>query len=517
MTRVARDRVERSSAGRVEGGGQYNASMHVQSGALYTAAQVRGFDRRATDEFGVPGYELMTRAARATLDALLSAWPESHSLTVLCGTGNNGGDGFTLARLARERGLGVRVVSLGYTAALRGDAQRAWQDYARGGGRLTQWTPAALDSDVVVDALFGTGLGREIEDPARSMIAAVNACGRPVLAMDVPSGLDSDTGHAHGIAVHADLTVTYVAHKVGCHIGPDIGCVGRLVLDDLELPPAVFAGVTPRLRILDDLVMREALPPRARDAHKGRHGHVLVVGGGKGMPGAALLAGEAALRTGAGLVTLAVHPSNAAVVAHRPELMCVAASTGAELAGALERATVVAVGPGLGQAPWSAEMLRVVLESGKPLVVDADALNLLASMQMQRADWVLTPHPGEAARLLGTTVEEVQADRLAAARELQSRYGGTIVLKGAGSIVWPDHGPPAICRNGNPGMATGGMGDVLTGVIAALIAQRCAPGLAAAAGVYAHALAGDRAARGGQRGLIAGDVIAELRGCVNPS
>ena len=491
--------------------------MHAQSGALYTAAQVRGFDRRATDEFGVPGYELMTRAARATLDALLSAWPESHSLTVLCGTGNNGGDGFTLARLARERGLGVRVVSLGYTAALRGDAQRAWQDYARGGGRLTPWTPAALDSDVVVDALFGTGLGREIEDPARSMIAAVNACGRPVLAMDVPSGLDSDTGHAHGIAVHADLTVTYVAHKVGCHIGPDIGCVGRLVLDDLELPPAVFAGVTPRLRILDDLVMREALPPRARDAHKGRHGHVLVVGGGKGMPGAALLAGEAALRTGAGLVTLAVHPSNAAVVAHRPELMCVAASTGAELAGALERATVVAVGPGLGQAPWSAEMLRVVLESGKPLVVDADALNLLASMQMQRADWVLTPHPGEAARLLGTTVEEVQADRLAAARELQSRYGGTIVLKGAGSIVWPDHGPPAICRNGNPGMATGGMGDVLTGVIAALIAQRCAPGLAAAAGVYAHALAGDRAARGGQRGLIAGDVIAELRGCVNPS
>ena len=501
----------------MEGGGQYNARMHAQSGALYTAAQVRGFDRRATDEFGVPGYELMTRAARATLDALLSAWPESHSLTVLCGTGNNGGDGFTLARLARERGLGVRVVSLGYTAALRGDAQRAWQDYARGGGRLTPWTPAALDSDVVVDALFGTGLGREIEDPARSMIAAVNACGRPVLAMDVPSGLDSDTGHAHGIAVHADLTVTYVAHKVGCHIGPDIGCVGRLVLDDLELPPAVFAGVTPRLRILDDLVMREALPPRARDAHKGRHGHVLVVGGGKGMPGAALLAGEAALRTGAGLVTLAVHPSNAAVVAHRPELMCVAASTGAELAGALERATVVAVGPGLGQAPWSAEMLRVVLESGKPLVVDADALNLLASMQMQRADWVLTPHPGEAARLLGTTVEEVQADRLAAARELQSRYGGTIVLKGAGSIVWPDHGPPAICRNGNPGMATGGMGDVLTGVIAGLVAQRCVPGLAAAAGVYAHALAGDRAARGGQRGLIAGDVIAELRGCVNPS
>ena len=491
--------------------------MHAHSGALYTAAQVRGFDRRATDEFGVPGHELMTRAARATLDALVGAWPDARSLTVLCGTGNNGGDGFVLARLARERGLAVRVVSLGYTAALRGDAQRAWQEYARGGGRLTPWSPAALDSDVVVDALFGTGLARDVEGAAREMIEAVNACGRPVLAMDVPSGLDSDTGRAHGIAVRADLTVTYVAHKIGCHIGPDTGCVGRLVLDDLDLPPAVYAGATPRLGILDDAVLRSALPPRPRDAHKGRHGHVLVVGGGRGMPGAALLAGEAALRVGAGLVTLAVHASNAAVVAHRPELMLVAASTGAELAGALERATVVAVGPGLGQSPWSAELYRTVLECGKPLVVDADALNLLASMPVQRADWVLTPHPGEAARLLGTTVEAVQADRLVAARELQSRYGGTIVLKGAGSIVCPDQGPPAICRHGNPGMATGGMGDVLTGVIAGLVAQRCAPGLAAAAGVHVHARAGDRAARSGERGLIATDVIAELRGCVNPS
>ena len=491
--------------------------MHAQSGALYTAAQVRGFDRRAIDEFGVPGYELMTRAGRATLDALVGTWPGARSLTVLCGTGNNGGDGFVLARLARQHGLAVRVVSLGYPAALRGDAQRAWQDYARGGGRLTPWSAAVLDSDVVADALFGTGLAREVEGQARAMIEAVNACGRPVLAMDVPSGLDSDTGRAHGIAVRADVTVTYVAHKVGCHVGPDSACVGRLILDDLDLPPEVYKGVAPKMRFLDGSLVREALPPRARDAHKGRHGHVLVVGGGKGMPGAALLAGEAALRVGAGLVTLAVHPSNAAVVAQRPELMCVAASTAADLAGALERATVVAVGPGLGQSPWSAELYRAVLECGKPLVVDADALNLLASMPAQRDDWVLTPHPGEAARLLGTTAEEVQADRLAAARDLQARFGGTAVLKGAGSIVWPPQGPPSICRSGNPGMATGGMGDVLTGVIAGLVAQRCPMGLAAAAGVYVHASAGDRAARGGERGLIASDVIAELRAGVNPS
>jgi NAD(P)H-hydrate epimerase len=202
----------------------------------------------------------------------------------------------------------------------------------------------------------------------------------------------------------------------------------------------------------------------------------------------------------------------------RPELMCVAAAAAGDVERAFERASVVAVGPGLGQSQWSRDRYAAALASGKPLVVDADALNLLAAAPVQRNDWVLTPHPGEAARLLGVTVEEVQEDRLASARALQARYGGTVVLKGAGSIVCAADAPPALCGRGNPGMAAGGMGDVLTGVIAGIVAQRCTPGLAAAAGVYVHAHAGDLAAtRGGERGLLASDLIAELRACVNPS
>ena len=235
------------------------------------------------------------------------------------------------------------------------------------------------------------------------------------------------------------------------------------------------------------------------------------------MPGAARLAGEAALRAGAGLVTLAVHPDNVGIVAARPELMCVAARTATDLDGALSRATVVAVGPGLGQGEWGHRLFEAAIACGKPLVVDADALNLLAASPRSLDRWVLTPHPGEAARLLGTTSADVQADRLDAARKLQRSFGGTVVLKGAGSIVQGAADVPGICDRGNPGMAVGGMGDVLTGVIAGILAQGAAPALAARAGVYVHALAGDLAARKGERGMLATDVLDQVRACVNPA
>jgi NAD(P)H-hydrate epimerase len=259
-----------------------------------------------------------------------------------------------------------------------------------------------------------------------------------------------------------------------------------------------------------------ALPRRPRTSHKGDHGHVLVVGGGPGMPGAARLAGEAALRAGAGLVTVAVHPDNACSVTARPELMCVPARDAAALEPALARATVLAVGPGLGRSEWARALFEAALASGRPAVLDADALNLLAQSPRRRDDWVLTPHPGEAARLLGRGTAEVQRDRLGAARELQSRYGGTVVLKGAGSLVQAPLGPPRLCDRGNPGMASAGMGDVLTGVIAGIAGQCGDLAHAAGAAVFVHAQAGDLAARRGERGLLAGDVIEQLRACVNP-
>jgi NAD(P)H-hydrate epimerase len=244
---------------------------------------------------------------------------------------------------------------------------------------------------------------------------------------------------------------------------------------------------------------------------------VLVVGGGPGMPGAARLAGEAALRSGAGLVTVAVHPDNTGLVAARPELMCVAARSAGDLGPALERATVVAVGPGLGQGVWARDLFDAVLASGRPLIVDADALNLLAAAPRACDHWVLTPHPGEAARLLESKTADVQSDRLRAAHELQKEFGGTAVLKGAGSIVQSAGAVPYLCDRGNPGMAAGGMGDVLTGVIAGIAAQCGDLALAARAGVFVHAQAGDLAARAGERGLLASDVLRQLRSCVNPA
>jgi NAD(P)H-hydrate epimerase len=490
--------------------------MQAQSGAVYTAEQVRALDRRAIDGLGIPGYELMTRAGHATLNALTALWPAARSVTVLCGPGNNGGDGYVVARLARAKSLRTRVVALAGPATLGGDARRAYDDFAASGGHCESWSAAVLDADVIVDALFGTGLTRSIAGEAAAMIDAVNASGRPVVAVDIPSGLHADTGAVLGTATRAQLTVTFIGRKTGFYLGEGLERTGRLVLDELEVPRAAFDGVEPVARLIGEATVAQALPRRPRVSHKGSNGHVLVVGGGPGMPGAARLAGEAALRAGAGLVTLAVHPENSGVVAARPELMYVATRSAADLVGALERASVVAVGPGLGQGAWARDLLDAVLASGRPLVVDADALNLLAAAPRACDHWVLTPHPGEAARLLEATTSQVQADRLRAARELQREYGGTVVLKGAGSLVQSPGEVPYVCDRGNPGMAAGGMGDVLTGIVAGIAAQCGDLALAARAGVFVHAQAGDLASRAGERGLLASDLLRQLRSCVNP-
>jgi NAD(P)H-hydrate epimerase len=492
-------------------------AMHSLAGAIYTASQVRDLDRRAIGVFGIEGYELMCRAGGAALDVLCALWPAARTITVLCGPGNNGGDGYVVARLALARGLGTTVVALGDPQALAGDAGRAYLDYTAEGGHCEPWSSMVLEADVLVDALFGTGLARPVGAEAAAMIAGINASRRPVVAVDIPSGLHADTGGVLGIAVHADTTVTFIGHKQGLYVGAGLDHAGRVILDDLGVPAACFDGAIPVARLIgEDTVMR-ALPRRARSSHKGSHGHVLVIGGGPGMPGAARLAGEAALRAGAGLVTLAVHPDNLAIAAARPELMCLGVSSPADLSTLLARASVIAAGPGLGQGPWAEALLEAAIDSGIAMIMDADALNWLAAHPRCCDRWVLTPHPGEAARLLGITPAAVQADRLAAARQLQEKYGGVAVLKGAGTIVYPPGGPALVCDRGNPGMAAGGMGDVLTGVIAGTAAQCRDPALAAQAGVFVHAQAGDLAARAGERGMLAGDVLRQVRACVNPA
>ena len=485
---------------------------------LHTAAQVRAIDRQAIDRLGIDGYALMTRAGAAAHALLESVWPQAQRVLVVCGSGNNAGDGYVLARLARRARLDVVTVRLFDPAGLSGDAQRAWEDFAAEGGVAVPWDETLLaETDLIVDAIFGTGLSRPVAGPIRSCIEAINASALPVLALDVPSGLDADSGRVLGVAVRAACCITFVGGKLGFYLGEGPDHTGRIVLDPLGLPPEASESIDCVAMLMSRAGIGAALPPRRASAHKGDFGHVLVVGGGPGMPGAARLCGEGALRAGAGRVTVACAPQNvAAVVTERPELMCVGIERDRELEGLLERVDIVALGPGLGTEHWSHALFERVIATELPLVIDADALNLLAREPRGRGDWVLTPHPGEAARLLECDTTRVQADRIGSARELVDRFGGVVVLKGAGSLVVREGELPRICGRGNPGMAGPGMGDVLTGVIAGIAAQSRDLWAAALAGVYVHALAGDRvAAARGARGLLAGDILDRLPECLN--
>lgn len=486
--------------------------------ALYRGSQVREFDRIAIEELGIPGGVLMERAGEGAFRALRETWPDAREITVLAGLGNNGGDGYVIARLAQEAGLSPRVLQLGDPERISGDARDHAMRYRATGAAWELFERLPRHTDVIVDALLGTGLDRPVNGRWAELIRAVNSHQASVLSVDIPSGLDADTGEILGEAVAADVTVTFIALKRGLFTAEGPAVCGNIVFERLGVPHSVYRREVLAARRLDWRRQETLLPPRRRSAHKGDFGHVLVIGGNRGFAGAARLAAEAAARSGAGLVSLATRPENVpAVVGSRPEIMALGVESAADLDELLERATVVALGPGLGRDEWAESLWRAGLENGLPAVVDADALNLLAG-EPRRGNWILTPHPGEAARLLGTSVPAVQADRFAAAEALQARFGGVVVLKGAGTLVRSGGTrPPAVCSQGNPGMASGGMGDVLTGLIAGLAAQGFDDEQAAETGVTLHAAAADRAAGSGERGLLATDLLPEIRPLVNPA
>ncbi|MBZ4194696.1 MAG: NAD(P)H-hydrate dehydratase [Candidatus Contendobacter sp.] len=486
---------------------------------LYRAAQVRELDRMAIQERGIPGYTLMSRAGAAAFDRLRQRWPAVRRIGVVCGGGNNAGDGYVVARLARQAGLEVRVLTLTDPALLGGDAQTAWQDAIAAAVPVAPFTATGLaDAELLVDAILGTGLEREISGLWRGVIIAMNGHPAEILALDIPSGLHADTGAILGAAIHAAATITFIGLKLGLFTGQGPACCGAVSFADLDVPPDIYPAIHPACWRYVGADLPELLPPRSRSAHKGHFGHVLVVGGDSGMAGAARMAGEAAARCGAGLVSIATRAAHAGwQAAARPELMFHGIEDEEGLTPLLDRATVIAIGPGLGRGDWGRAMLRATLACDKPLVVDADGLNLLAIEPGYRDGWILTPHPGEAARLLKMTPDQVEADRFVAVEQVALRYGGVAVLKGAGSLIASTiDGQVALGTTGNPGMASGGMGDVLTGVIAGLVAQGLPLFVAAKAGVYLHGLAGDWAAQaGGERGLLATDLLPWLRQAVN--
>jgi NAD(P)H-hydrate epimerase len=478
---------------------------------LYTAAQIRELDRSAIDSLGISAHVLMQRAAAAAWRALRARWPQARRVVVFCGSGNNGGDGYLLACMARDAGMQTSVIALAPPA--KGDVERACAEWRTARGAILDVDENLPEADIYVDAIFGTGLTRSVDAATHSLIEQINASKRPVLALDVPSGIHADTGEALGAAVRAATTITFVAHKRGLLTGAALDHCGELVLDTLGLPDTLYNKLPFDARLLDMQRMARWLPPRARAAHKGDYGHVLAIGGDAGMGGAIRLCGEAALRVGAGLVSVATRAENViALNAGRPELMAHAVKDALTLHPLLQRAHVVALGPGLGQGEWSRALWQGALASGRPIVIDADGLNLLARRVVHLpTHTVLTPHPGEAARLLECDTAAITRDRFAAVRELAQEYGSVIVLKGAGTLVAHPDGEIAVCPWGNPGLASGGTGDVLTGIIAGLLAQGLNPWRAARLGVALHAQAGDAAAKNGEAGLLASDLFPHLR------
>lgn len=493
--------------------------------ALYTCAQSKAVDELAIEQEKIPGIHLMKRAARFAFQTLLQRWPSPPDIVVVCGSGNNAGDGYVLAALAARSAIPVTVFAVVAANALRGDASTA-EKYAQAEGvSIKRYDESSLgaainDKTVVVDALLGTGITREVENDFLSAIQAINAVATNVLSLDVPSGLCGDSGKVYGESIKAGVTTSFITLKRGLLTGRGPAFTGDLVYDSLGVPEACFEKLIPACERITTLALRPLLPEREADAHKGQFGHVLVVGGDIGMGGAAVLAGEASARSGAGLTSIATQPEHVAgVLARCPELMVQGVPSGQALEPILSKPDVIVLGPGLGRDSWSEQMLQQATLTDLPLVMDADALNLLAEGRVvrvqQRDNWVLTPHPGEAARLLGMDTSDVQADRFAAAQQLQKKYGGVVVLKGAGTII-ASKDKCRLAAVGNPGMATGGMGDVLSGVIGALVAQGLALEDAAALAVCVHGDAADCCvADVGERGVLASDLIPYIREFLN--
>ena len=489
--------------------------------ALYSADAVQAIDRYVIDQQGVPGFDLMQSAARAAFRCLVRQWPEVSRPLVLCGAGNNGGDGYLVAANAQRHGLQAVCISVAPVEKLQGDARRAWQKASDDGVEikpLEQLSPAMLgewlaQADVVVDAMLGTGVSGAPREPFAEVIRACNRSGRPVFAVDLPSGLNATTGAVAGEVVRADHTVTFIALKAGLFTGRGPDCVGCLTFDDLDTADRIpGSGQQPIAHRVDWRQMAGQLPRRARSAHKGAFGHVLVIAGNRGYGGAGMLAAEAAARCGAGLVTLATHPDHmSAALARCPSLMVRGVTHGNELDELMVRADAVVCGPGLGQDAWARQMLQKVLDADVGGVLDADALNLVATQGIQPGSrFVLTPHPGEAARLLGRNAADLEQDRLRSAEQLSAQTGSLVLLKGAGSVV--SNGRDRwVMAGSNPGMATGGMGDVLSGIIGGLAGQVDGLLTATLTGAALHLAAADRASLGkGYMGLLPMDVIEAL-------
>ncbi len=500
---------------------------------VYTATQVLQNEALVAKNLGIAMPDLMAQAGAAAFKQIRQCWPKLHSMLVVCGKGNNGGDGFVIARLADDFGIKVTVLLLNEPVR-QSNAHLAYQALHFSGVTIIRQNESSsydpeqvinsFSGELIVDAIFGIGFHGQLSGDIKALITLINRHSAMKFSVDIPSGLSATTGNVESIAVHADVTITFIVLKQGLLTALAANYIGELFLDDLNLGQAFITYVDIHSKQNSSDVIycqgRADLPKLAKrlpTSHKGNIGLVLAIGGNIGMPGAIRLAAEAALRCGAALLAVSCHQQNQSLVFNgRPELM-LAASSAQELSRSevIKKAKVLIVGPGLGRDNWAEQMVALAFTQSKPCVIDADALHFLAERNLNNSRWVLTPHPKEAAMLLHCSVEEIEADRFAAVKAIAKKYGGICLLKGAGSLI-SDGEQTWINSSGNAGMASGGMGDVLSGIIAALLLQMPDTFQAVRLACYIHGAAADRIAeKNGQRGMLASDLFAELQSLVN--
>lgn len=506
--------------------------MKNNSAFLYQVDQIRKLEDFIIKNLEISASRLMEKAGAAAFKVLKCRWPKAKKITVVCGKGNNGGDGYVLARLAKKAKLEVKILHLAPYSSLKNEAKIAALKCQKLKIEIKKFSKRALKgSDLVVDAIFGIGLRGNMGEDFKKAVKDINTSKIPVLSIDIPSGIDGDTGENLNGAIEAKVTITFIANKIGLFVGDARNNTGEIICDDLKLSKSIFKLVKHKVQILDLSNEMKLLKPRKRNSHKGDFGHVLVIGGDYGMGGAVLMAATAAARVGTGLVSIATRNKHISDINYRqPEFMVYDVDKVKQLEPLLKKGTVILVGPGLGQSSWAKKIFNAALESKKPMVIDADGLNLLAKTCKHNENWILTPHPGEAVRLLGSEGAK-SCVRCQMPEVLQKKFGGVVVLKGSGTLITGDKPPMFICDAGNPGMASAGMGDVLGGLIAGILAQisgsvrgrlmkqksLISNNLAAAKlAVLLHAVAGDRVASNeGCLGMFATDLLKEIRNILN--
>lgn len=485
--------------------------------AVYTNAQIRLIEKQAI-KMGISGDTMMQAAGEAAFALLKKKWPQAQKIAIVCGGGNNGGDGWILATCLKQQGLDPIVYSTVDLQKLQHKAKNAYEKANAAGvtcNSIEKFKPKHYE--LIVDALLGIGITDQARDDAQYIISLINSANKPVLAIDIPSGLCADRGVTLPNAVNATATITFIGFKSGLVTAYAADHCGEIQLHRLNLPDSLYREITPPIHTVCYQDFKQYLTPRKASSHKGDFGHVLIIGGNKGMMGAANLAGLGALRSGAGLVSVATHPHHAALLnITQPEIMCHGIDKAKDILPLLQKASVLILGPGLGNNDWAKALFKCVIKNNtKPIILDADALNLLAKMKVRIKHAIITPHPGEAARLLSQSNADIQEHRWQSTITMQKQYAEVCVLKGKGTIIY-DGEHSFVCTEGNPGMASGGMGDLLSGIIAGLLAQKLDLSTAAALGVCLHAKAGDIAAKThGTRGLLASDLLLPLRTIVN--